>query len=72
MNERLRVTSDHSVITACLCPGLSRCIARCVARSYLVHMLKSGYTADSVALVPKCGTDTLAPVPKCQDNSDLS
>jgi len=36
------------VITARLCVGLSPCIACCIARS-LVHTLKSGLTADSVA-----------------------
>jgi len=37
-----------------------------------VHSLKSGLTADSAALVPKCCTDTLTPEPNCLYNSDLS
>jgi len=32
---------------------------------------KSGLTADSVALVPKCRTDNSVPVPNCPDTSDL-
>jgi len=32
---------------------------------------KSGLTADSVALVPKCRTDNSVPVPNCPDSSNL-
>jgi len=42
----------HPVITAHLCVSLSPRIVRCIACYYLVHILKSGLTANSAALVP--------------------
>jgi len=67
----LRVTSGRPVNH---CPSFSRSlgIMRSFAHYYLQHMLKSGLTADSSALVPKCRMDTSAPVLNCPDISDLS